>query len=184
MPLSEEIELLVDVAGRLDEAGIAYMITGSMAMGLYATPRMTRDIDIVIRIAPHDARKVTALFENDFFVDSSSVFQAIRNKGMFNIIHNDTIIKVDFIVRKDEEYRIEEFERRQKVTIDNAEVWVAAPEDIILSKLTWAHSSGSELQFRDARQLLSAQNRLDTAYLEKWAQKLGVAPLLQKARTQ
>ena len=48
MAVSEELEVLKDVVGRLERAGIAYMITGSTAANFYAVPRMTRDIDIVI----------------------------------------------------------------------------------------------------------------------------------------
>ena len=59
MTVPEEIQVLKDVAGRLDRAGIPYMLSGSMAMHFYAAPRMTRDIDLVNperacrRIEPH-----------------------------------------------------------------------------------------------------------------------------------
>jgi len=45
----EPIEVLRDVTERLDNGKIAYMLTGSMAMMYYATPRYTADIDIVSR---------------------------------------------------------------------------------------------------------------------------------------
>ncbi len=49
--MSEEISVLLEVAGILDAAGIDYMLTGSVAMNFYATPRMTRDIDLVAVVA-------------------------------------------------------------------------------------------------------------------------------------
>jgi hypothetical protein len=39
-------------------------------------------------------------------------------------------------------------------------------------KLVWAKDSGSELQQRDVRSLMD--ERLDRAYLEQWAKRLGV----------
>jgi len=48
MTPTPELLALRDVCARLDGAGIAYMLTGSLAMSFYARPRMTRDIDLVI----------------------------------------------------------------------------------------------------------------------------------------
>ena len=41
--MNEEIELLKNVAAKLESAGIEYMMTGSMAMAFYSIPRMTRE---------------------------------------------------------------------------------------------------------------------------------------------
>ena len=46
--MNEQLEFVKQIASRLDSAGIAYMLTGSMALAIYAVPRMTRDIDLVI----------------------------------------------------------------------------------------------------------------------------------------
>jgi hypothetical protein len=180
--MNEEIELLKDVALRLSEAGIDYMMTGSMAMALYSTPRMTRDIDMIVHLPLTDAGKIVGLFARDFYVDEVSVREAIRNRGMFNIIHNDSVIKVDFIIRKDDEYRVVEFSRRTTVVVEGVGVSVVSPEDLVLSKLVWAKGSGSELQFRDVRQMVSSVQDLDSEYLAKWSTVLGVRDLLEKAR--
>jgi hypothetical protein len=181
--MSDEIELLKDVASRLNGAGIEYMMTGSMAMALYSTPRMTRDIDIIAHIPPGDAGKLVALFQKDFYVDETSVRAAIQSRGMFNIIHNETVIKVDFIVRKDDEFRVTEFSRKTDVSVEGVPVSVVSPEDLVLSKLVWAKASGSELQLRDVRQMIVELEDLDSGYVGKWARILGVEEALLKVRT-
>ena len=180
--MNEELELLKNVAAKLETAGIEYMMTGSMAMALYSTPRMTRDIDIIIQVSPVDVDKILDLFRDDFYIEEESVRHAVLNRGMFNIIHNDSIIKVDLIVRKDEEYRIEEFSRKKKITIEGVSISVVAPEDLILSKLVWAKRSQSELQFRDVRQMMMTVKELNNKYLEKWSKVLGVDDLLGKVK--
>ncbi len=45
--VDEQLEFVKQIASRLASAEINYMMTGSMAMAVYATPRMTRDIDDV-----------------------------------------------------------------------------------------------------------------------------------------
>ena len=57
---------------------------------------------------------------------------------MFNIIHNKAIVKVDFIIRKDDEYRRIEFGRRQGIDFEGSRIDITSPEDLILSKLCWA----------------------------------------------
>ena len=72
MSVNEELEILKDIAVRLNGAGIEYMMTGSMAMALYSNPRMTRDIDVVVQVSLADAGKIVALFGKDFYIDNFS----------------------------------------------------------------------------------------------------------------
>ena len=69
-------------------------------MAVYALPRMTRDLDLVVECGPADVEKITELFEADCYVDEDDVRDAVTHTGIFNVIHNDWIIKADFIVRK------------------------------------------------------------------------------------
>ncbi len=133
--MAEEIDLLKTIAAKLDSERIAYMMTGSMAMALYAAPRMTRDIDIVVHVTPAHVEKLLGLFRDAFYLEEAAVRKAVSEKGMFNLIHNESVAKVDMIVRKDDDYRIEEFSRRRAVDVDGVSISVVTPEDLILSKL-------------------------------------------------
>ncbi len=59
------------VCGRIEEAGIAYMVTGSLAAAFYSQPRMTRDIDLVVELQMLDAARIPVLFADEFLVDGS-----------------------------------------------------------------------------------------------------------------
>jgi hypothetical protein len=181
--MDEQLEFMKQIATRLDSAGIPYMMTGSMAMAIYAMPRMTRDIDLVIECGPNNSDRVAELFEPDCYVDRKSIREAVSNRSMFNIIHNDWIVKADFIIRKDGQYRKLEFDRRQIIDIEGFPVSVVAAEDLILSKLHWAKEADSELQRRDARAIIESVSDLDWRYLEKWAKPLGVDDLLDQVRS-
>ncbi len=179
--MKDEIILIKEVVARLGHAGIEYMLTGSLAMTIYTAPRMTRDVDMVVQLNVEDVGRLVALFQHDFYIDGPSVREAIIHRRMFNIIHDDSAVKIDFIVLKDQEYRLTEFARRRMVDLDGVGIKVVAPEDLILSKLVWAKSSRSELQLRDVRQLLMVKS-LDVAYMDHWADTLGVASLLTEVR--
>ncbi len=179
--MDEQLEFVKLIALRLDSASIPYMMTGSMAMAIYSMPRMTRDIDLVVEITSTDVDKIISIFSEDCYIDQDSVAQAVSTHGMFNIIHNDWMVKADFIIRKNEAYRKEEFARRQKIKIDNMTISVVAAEDLILSKLVWGKRSQSELQHRDVCQMISTASELDWKYIRNWASVLGVEDLLRKA---
>lgn len=175
--MTAELDVLRDVTKRLDEAGVAYMLTGSIALSYYAQPRMTRDIDFVVELAGREAKAVASLFAPDYYVDDADVGRAIAGGGMFNALHLGKLVKLDFIVRKQTPYRTHEFGRRQRVRMPGFEAWIVSREDLILSKLAWAKDSGSELQLRDVRALLAGG--ADRKYLENWAKELSVTDLLR-----
>ena len=180
--MSEELDVLKEVCRRLENAGILYMITGSVAANFYAVPRMTRDIDIVIEIGQESADKIEKLFRDDFYLDKASISEAIAVQGMFNILHNECVIKIDFIVRKESSYRKLEFERRRPAEFEGQKIWIVSPEDLILSKLFWAKESLSEMQLGDVKNLLRLVKDLDTAYIEKWVDSLYLRDIYQKVQ--
>ena len=152
------------------------MLTGSMAMNYYAQPRMTRDIDLVVKLASDQVDPLVSMFEAEYYVDRSAIARAIAQRSMFNLIHNETIIKLDCIVLKSDQYREEEFARRRLVSLGDFETWIVSREDLILSKLYWARDSKSELQLRDVKNLLTVD--CDMPYLFSRAEYLGVKRLL------
>ncbi len=154
------------------------MLTGSLALSYYAEPRMTRDIDLVVEFPGGDSKRLAALFEPEYYVSEADVERALRERGMFNVLHLEKLVKLDLIVRKDEPFRRHEFERRVRVHLAGFDAWIVTREDLILSKLVWAESSGSELQLRDVRALLAGG--ADLGYLRRWAGDLGVADALEK----
>jgi hypothetical protein len=175
--MQNEIDILKDVSEKLRSAGIAFMLTGSVAMSYYATPRMTRDIDIVVALDRDDIEKTSSLFESDYYVSQEAVADAIRRKSMFNIIHFESVIKVDLIVLRNTPFAITAFGRRRELAVGDFQTTIISREDLILSKLVWAKDSGSEMQLRDVRNLLAAVCDID--YLRKWAEDLSVKETLE-----
>lgn len=175
-----ELDVLKDVSERLERAGIAYMLTGSVAMNYYAQPRMTRDIDLVVALAPEDGDHVRRIFEPDYYVPAEDLELALSSEGMFNLVHIESVVKVDVIVRKSGDYRQAEFARRQPIELEGFRAWIVSKEDLILSKLLWAKDSHSELQLRDVRNLLTTD--VDHDYLRRWTQRLGVTQLLEECQ--
>jgi len=167
-----ELDVLIDVAKKLKSVKVQYMLTGSFAMNYYAEPRMTRDIDIVIEINSGDIQKIVEIFSPDYYITTNAIKEAIENTRMFNAIHNEAVLKVDFVIRKNTDYRVNEFNRRKTFQINDVDIQIVSIEDLIISKLIWMEESGSEIQKRDVKNLLN--QKVDRDYLETWIRKLNL----------
>lgn len=176
--MTTELDVLNRVSAGLTAQGLPFMLTGSFALAHYATPRMTRDIDIVVALMVDDVDKLIQEFGTDFYVDADAARAAAQSERLFNMMHFSSGIKIDLIVRKSSDYRLLEFERRQRATLGTVSTWIVSREDLILSKLVWARDAQSEIQRRDVKQLLEAA--IDREYLRYWAGVLGVQMVLDE----
>lgn len=142
-------------------------------MNAYTTPRMTRDIDIVIHLQNQDISKFVKAFEQDFYCYEPSIVEEVQRKGMFNLIDNQTSYKIDFIIRKDNEYRLTEFERKQRTDVFGFDAYIVSLEDLIISKFIWIQELQSDKQKEDISNLLE-NDALDKVYLNYWIEKLNL----------
>jgi hypothetical protein len=175
-----ELDILKDVIKKFETLGIQYMLTGSMAMTYYAQPRMTRDIDLVVEILPGFIGRIEYVFKNEYHLSAESIKDAIDKEFMFNLIHINSAVKIDCIVRKNQKYRLVEFDRRNKIKVDDLEIFIVSIEDLIISKLLWAKDSHSEMQIKDVRNLLA--KNYDKKYIELWAKELDIYELLTEIK--
>jgi hypothetical protein len=182
-PVDPQFAVLALVTERLESAGIAYMITGSIALTFYGYPRMTRDLDLVIEVEPSDAERMHALFADEFYCTVEGIRDAIRQRRMFNLIHIAEVVKVDMVVRKDDPYRRAEFARRRESVVEGRRFWLVTPEDLVLSKLVWLKKGAFDQQRRDIEVLLTSVGGMDWRYVEHWAAELGVADLLREVQS-
>jgi hypothetical protein len=179
--MASELDVLKLISEQLSAAGIQYMLTGSFALAYYATPRMTRDLDIVVNLGEDDVSSIVNAFSKEFYVDIDDARAAVISRRMFNLIHLESGIKVDFIIRKITEYRQMEFERRKAISFGGVDTWIVSCEDLILSKLLWSVESQSDMQHRDV--LALSKTSIDWVYLRKWAEALGVLSTLDRLLT-
>lgn len=174
-------EIILEIAHSLEDAGIPYMLAGSVASSLLGEPRGSQDADIVIDSGLGQLEIFLDALGEAYFISREDVQEALRYRSMFNVIHIGEAYKVDLIVRKDRSYSREELRRWIRVPFGDRAIWIAAPEDAILSKLEWAARSGPERQFRDALGVARVnRNALDREYLRKWADELSVADDLER----
>ncbi len=187
---NEPIEVTLKVTGILDTLGIPYLIGGSLASTLYGMVRTTQGSDIVAEMSLKHLKPFVAALQDEFYVDDEMITEAIRRHSSFNIIHRETMFKVDIFVPHVRPFLKSQLLRVQKQTFSfekEISANFASPEDTILAKLEWYRLGGeiSEHQWRDILGVLkTCSDRLDLDYMKKWAGELRVNDLLDLALQQ
>jgi hypothetical protein len=176
-----EHELLVDTLRRLNGAGIAYMLTGSMASNFWGIPRTTHDLDFVIQLPPSAIPKLVEAFADGFSLDPQAVRGVYQPPHQFNAIDERSSLKVDFWLLTPDPFERTMFSRKIRAEIFAEEAWIASAEDVILHKLLWSKMSPSERQMGDAAGVFAVQQeQLDLNYMRQWAAELSVEDGLEQ----
>lgn len=180
-------DILIKIAELLEEYEISYLLTGSFAVSYYGFPRATHDIDFVIEIHQAEKNKMIELLRRlgkGFDYDETAAPRAIEERSQFDVLHFDTGIKVDFWIRKEDEFERNKFKRSRAIKILDKSILTVAAEDLILTKLAWCKQVRSERHLRDCVGIIRTQGKdLDWEYLAGWAKKLKVTGLLDEVRT-
>jgi len=170
-----------------EKLAITYYIGGSVASSAYGIARATMDVDLVADVEVRQVNRLVKALEANYYIDDEMVRDAIRKRTSFNLIHLETMIKIDIFVVKNQPYDSNALTRRQPDTLDEESsrmFYLSSPEDIILNKLQWYQKGGrvSEQQWKDVLGVLKVQgNKLDLEYLKYWAPRLNVSDLLNRS---
>lgn len=181
--IQDSTELAAQLHHLFATVGISYYVTGGVAAITYGEPRTTRDLDAVMFIA-HGALPplVRALEGAGFYVPGVEDVLSGAMKTL-QVTHMESISRADLVLATDNDYERLKFQRRRLMPWPNGtEVYLASPEDLVISKLRWGQGRQSEKQWRDVLGILKIQReQLDYNYLYAWAVAFDLAVTLEQA---
>lgn len=172
----------------LQELGISYVITGSVAGLAYGMYRSTADVDIVVDLRPEHVGPLVSRLEGTYYSDANMLYEAIQHRSSCNLIYLESMLKVALFIAKNEQFEATIFERARAEEYETAHgeyrFCFTSPEDLVLRKLEWYRNTGltSERQWTDILGVLKVQaDALDFDYMHVWAQRLELSELLELA---
>lgn len=185
--LAEPLQVALKVGACLDELGIPWIVGGSVASSIHGVPRATQDIDLVAELRRTHAKPLATALEAEFYIDEDAIRDAVLRRASFNLVHLDTMTKVDVFVPKGDPLSAAQIRRRQFIQVGatpEETLPVLSAEDVVLQKLRWydAGQRISERQWRDVLGVLKVRaGALDECYLRQQATDAGLGELLQQA---
>jgi hypothetical protein len=183
-PLSDTLR---EITAALNRAGILYAIGGSLASSARSVWRTTLDVDLVAAIAPTQAVRFVQLLGKDWYADVDQVRDSIAAGRSFNVIHMRNVLKVDVFPAREAFHRAQ-LERATVLPLGEGRIpcVVTTAEDILLAKLQWYRDGGevSDRQWNDIGGLIATNPTMDWEYVDSWAERLGIAALLARARAE
>lgn len=180
----DPLALAVSLARVFDELGIRYVVGGSVASGVLGEPRSTYDLDMMLELSESSGRMLVKALATDYYIDESSVIDAVRRESSFNVIHQATATKVDLFIRENAAFARLQMERAISLEIEPGKlVRFYSPEDLVIRKLMWFQAGAgiSDRQWRDVVGLLKTNPSADLEYLTRAARERGVDALLALA---
>ena len=185
------LSALEPVVRALEGLGVRHFVGGSLASAAHGVPRASIDADLIAELAPEHVTPFLARLGDAYYADEERARQAIRARSSFNLIHLETMFKVDLFVAKGRAFDREAMARARRQALDDRPeaqpFLLATPEDTVLAKLEWFRAGGevSERQWADVVGVLKTNwAALDQGYLDRWAADLEVADLLARARAE
>lgn len=178
----EQHEVFSFALRAVESLQLPYMVVGSVASISYGEPRMTLDMDVVIDITIVDVARFCAAFPQDeFYVSSRAVLDAIVHRSQFNVIHPSSGNKIDFMLPNNDAWGRQQIQgRRSRPILDGADAFVARPEDIIISKMLYYREGASDKHLRDITGMLKVSgDQIDRDYITCWATELEVLDIWQ-----
>jgi hypothetical protein len=185
---SEITRAVTPVVDAFERLGIEYLVGGSVASSARGLARTTVDIDLVARLPMSKVAALVERLEPGYYADAEMIRDAIRQQASFNLIHLETMLKIDVYILRPRPFDLQSFERRRPDSFDLHEgarqFQIEAPEDVVLHKLEWYRLGGgvADRHWTDVLGVLKVQRAtIDVVYLKKWACEIGVEDLLLRA---
>ena len=148
----------------LHDAGLRYVIAGSVGSMHYSEPRLTLDIDIPLFVSLKDSQTFPDLFpEPDFYCPPPDVIasEIARDcRSHFNLIHVPTGLKADLYPGNRDATFAWAWENRLIEKTPHGPIYIAPVEYIILWKMIFYKEGKSEKHLRDIHRILNINSSL------------------------
>ncbi len=180
------------VLDAIEATQLDYCIGGAMALWAWGEPRTTQDFDLVvhlpgnrIRLLSQELEKRRMLVPPDILLDL-----LIQPEGdlAVNAIHLDSGYKAElFLLRPNDPFRAAALERRRLVDLGDPldQVYVHAPEDLILNKIVYYELSKQTKHIRDIGSiLLMSDDQIDWRYFDSWLDRLDLRRVWGEVKTE
>ena len=180
--MTDLYDALRQIVQLLDELQIPYVVMGGIAARVLGIPRPTHDVDFTLAIERSALLQLFDGLERIGFTIAESY-----RSGWVDRVAEMPLVKARFYLAGrgvdvdmflcESTFQESLMSRRQRQIVEEIDLWMVTPEDLILLKLL----AGRPRDWADIGDVLFMQGQLDETYMRHWAKELGVEAQLEKA---
>lgn len=161
------------------------MATGAVAAVIYGEPRLTLDIDLVLRISPLDISRFTSAFPvAEFYVPPvEAIAQEVARPehGHFNLLHLETGLRADIYLAGADPLDAWGLANRRREEVLGETVWMAPATYVIVRKLEYFVQGGSSKHVSDIQAMLRiSPDLIDMPVVKAFVAERGLEEAWQK----
>ena len=189
MSEADLVAALRPVIEAFDRLGVRHFLGGSIASSAHGVARASLDVDVIAELEAEHVERLAHALGRAYYVPVDQMRRSVAERRSFNLIHLETMFKIDVFVSKGRPFdRLAAGRATSQPILAGPGAWecrVASPEDTVLAKLEWFRLGGetSERQWWDVIGVLKVNTAIDRDYLRQWAAALDVDALLERALT-
>jgi len=177
-------DAVVLVVRALNSIEMHYMLTGSLASNMYGVSRSTKDADFVLQTSKFDFARLRTAMGPSLRIDPQLSFETVTATSRYIIQKlSGEPFKIELFFLSDDPHDRQRFERRKPGRFAGEPVWVASPEDVVITKLRWSKQGKRTKDVEDVKSVLAVQrDALDWPYIHRWCDEHGTRDLLEQVR--
>src|SRR5512136_905248 len=99
--MSDLLAALSPVVRTLDALAVGYYVGGSLASSAHGVARASLDVSLVAALEMVHVRPFVTALQGAYYLDSGRIEASVRDRWAFNLVHLDTMFKVDVFVARD-----------------------------------------------------------------------------------
>ena len=157
-------ESIIALQTRLNDAGIASIVIGGVAIGAWGEPRLTRDVDVKIMLKREDAQRLLEILGDEYISLVPNPVEIIQKLALV-FLQDSRDTRLDLLLADTPFDEIAIQRGKYEEVQPGISIRLCTPEDLVIYKLI----STRQRDHEDARSVIYRQgDGLDDGYVLSW----------------
>jgi hypothetical protein len=175
------VDQVLRLINAFENAGVPYMLVGSLATSYYGGPGMGNGAQFVIQISGDQLSAVTNAIGGEFKMDPQMSIDSVTMTMRHIIEHPATRFKFDLFLLGPDLHDQARFRQRKEIRFEGTTASLPTAEDVIIANLRWSNAAKRAGYAEDTAKILALRaGRLDLHYIRQWTDQHGTRELFEK----
>jgi hypothetical protein len=174
-------DLVLRLIDAFENAGVPYMLSGSVAASCYGAQWRKNEAQFVLQISTDQLSAVTRALGDDFQIDPQMSIDPVTMTMRYILKHAPGKFAFDLFLLGPDAHDQARFDRRRELPFQGTTACLPTAEDVIIATLRWSKADTLEKDTQSISSILGSKaGRIDLAYIRQWADQHGTRGLFEQ----